>query len=431
MEDIVIKKYFSEDFTTKDYCTCKICGKYYPVNFIFHIRKYHGLSKLEYNYTFYKAYIPRCIETGDISNNPIKNYNFGWNCINIEYKKLQRRIECLMSSVKRRNIDLKEMTFKYWIFEKGLKASEAYNKINFLLYNDRWKGLLDEFYDDTWTNKGKLEYKGNLLSEKNIQLYHKNTDIAWIQRGWGNPKEKKKEWLIKTGYKYNSCWSNPDIQRSNSKKYYDKHSKLEIRKSNWWCKEYWIERGLTESESINKIKELNLRDKKYFIDKYGFDKGMILYQQRIDKWLNTLKNKKDYKNIVDRRTVVWKKIGTLEDCIKNFGELEGRIKYAKKYWHKDIFSIMQFEDYKKFYDLELRKKIFVEQQCKCGNFKCENKKTKIIYHLHHIDYNKKNNDRRNLIFLCNKCHSGTNNIKNRIFWIDYYKDINNIFCGDM
>ena len=44
------------------------------------------------------------------------------------------------------------------------------------------------------------------------------------------------------------------------------------------------------------------------------------------------------------------------------------------------------------------------------------KKYKLI--VHHIDYNKKNNDPKNLISLCNSCHSKTN--VNRKKWIKYF-----------
>jgi hypothetical protein len=43
--------------------------------------------------------------------------------------------------------------------------------------------------------------------------------------------------------------------------------------------------------------------------------------------------------------------------------------------------------------------------------------------IHHIDYNKKNNKKNNLISLCNSCHSKTN--FQRKEWIKYFK--NNIY----
>lgn len=44
-----------------------------------------------------------------------------------------------------------------------------------------------------------------------------------------------------------------------------------------------------------------------------------------------------------------------------------------------------------------------------------------VHSVHHIDYNKKNNNPENLITLCTSCHIKTN--YNRKFWINYFKSI--------
>lgn len=43
------------------------------------------------------------------------------------------------------------------------------------------------------------------------------------------------------------------------------------------------------------------------------------------------------------------------------------------------------------------------------------------FDVHHIDYNKQNNDPSNLITLCRKCHIKTNS--NRDYWIGLFKDL--------
>ena len=40
-------------------------------------------------------------------------------------------------------------------------------------------------------------------------------------------------------------------------------------------------------------------------------------------------------------------------------------------------------------------------------------------HIHHIDFNKQNNNQNNLISLCNSCHTQT--LYNRENWIEYYQ----------
>jgi len=51
----------------------------------------------------------------------------------------------------------------------------------------------------------------------------------------------------------------------------------------------------------------------------------------------------------------------------------------------------------------------------CGKTELENRKKLPI---HHIDYNKKNNDPKNLISVCKSCHGKTN--RNRDYWIKYF-----------
>jgi len=69
----------------------------------------------------------------------------------------------------------------------------------------------------------------------------------------------------------------------------------------------------------------------------------------------------------------------------------------------------------KFYSNDFRKYLIEKQ-----NYICPicNKEIYKSGHLHHIDYNKKNDMESNLIFLHNSCHSKTN--YNRERWIDFF-----------
>lgn len=79
-----------------------------------------------------------------------------------------------------------------------------------------------------------------------------------------------------------------------------------------------------------------------------------------------------------------------------------------------------FEEYpQEFFDI--RKQIFERDNyiCQCND--CEHKSIKLV--IHHIDYNKSNNDSNNLITLCNKSHAKTYGKNKRFHWIEYYKNI--------
>jgi hypothetical protein len=75
-----------------------------------------------------------------------------------------------------------------------------------------------------------------------------------------------------------------------------------------------------------------------------------------------------------------------------------------------------FEPYGIEFNKNLKKQIKMRDSfCKeCS----ENNKRKLV--VHHIDYNKKNNNSNNLITLCRSCHGKTN--FNRENWIKYYKN---------
>jgi len=86
-----------------------------------------------------------------------------------------------------------------------------------------------------------------------------------------------------------------------------------------------------------------------------------------------------------------------------------------------------FELYGTGFNEKLKEKIRGRDNYKCRE--CEYTENRLGYKLsvHHIDYDKKNNKKNNLISLCRQCHSKTN--FNRNDWINYFKrsvDVNAI-----
>jgi len=74
------------------------------------------------------------------------------------------------------------------------------------------------------------------------------------------------------------------------------------------------------------------------------------------------------------------------------------------------------EPYDFNFDEEL--KILIRKRDKYHCRLCK-KKFKVLY-VHHIDYNKKNSDPKNLISLCNSCHSKTNYGRKK--WTNYFQN---------
>ena len=98
--------------------------------------------------------------------------------------------------------------------------------------------------------------------------------------------------------------------------------------------------------------------------------------------------------------------------------------YGKKFIGKDNHQWQDgksFEPYNPEFNKELKQQILERDNyiCQCPN--CEDIIN--ILHIHHIDYDKKNSNPKNLIVLCRKCHMKTFGKNNRIYWIEYYQNI--------
>ena len=80
-----------------------------------------------------------------------------------------------------------------------------------------------------------------------------------------------------------------------------------------------------------------------------------------------------------------------------------------------------FEEYTEKFNKYLKKKIKKRDNYICQDPNCEHKTD--IFHIHHIDYDKKNNSLENLITLCISCHIQTNGKKKRLYYTEFYQNI--------
>lgn len=94
--------------------------------------------------------------------------------------------------------------------------------------------------------------------------------------------------------------------------------------------------------------------------------------------------------------------------------LKGKYKREKaSNWRGGINALPYAADW----DTHLKCEIKERDQNTCQNPGC--KKAHAILDVHHIDYNKQNNKKTNLITLCKRCHGETQH--NRDFWRTYYE----------
>jgi len=77
-----------------------------------------------------------------------------------------------------------------------------------------------------------------------------------------------------------------------------------------------------------------------------------------------------------------------------------------------------FEPYTPEFNNRLKRKIRMRDENKCQECGINQKELEYKLHIHHIDFNKKNNLPDNLISLCRTCHLKTQ--MNRKDWVEYY-----------
>lgn len=76
-----------------------------------------------------------------------------------------------------------------------------------------------------------------------------------------------------------------------------------------------------------------------------------------------------------------------------------------------------FEPYSKEFNRKLKIIIKERDGCKCQECGVPEREEHLF--IHHVDYNKKNNSKENLITLCNSCHGRTNGKRDK--WVEYFK----------
>jgi len=206
------------------------------------------------------------------------------------------------------------------------KESKWHNKI-----------ILGRYYDITCGgNECKRE-----LSLRNLL----NTKQYWMSRGFS---EKESEIQISK------------IQKSNVNKFVEKlkdknYKKQFLKKSNISI-DFWINQGFTEEEAKEKVTERQRTfTKEKCIEKYGKEEGLKRWQERQNKWQNTLKSKPENERIeIEKRR------------LKRNG-------YTVSLAEKQIIKIIQdlykinLEDQKILFRLGKRKKYvydFCLEQCK-------------------------------------------------------------------
>ena len=141
----------------------------------------------------------------------------------------------------------------------------------------------------------KFNWESDIIRKKFLNFYNRHktaslTDIRnelhcksdkciqkefWIERGWDNPEEKISE-----------------VQKKNSKKFCEKFKenpnlRITSNQLKWWTK-----KGYTEEEAKKHVSERQKTfSKEKCIEKYGKEKGEMIFQNRQRKWRKSLDKK--------------------------------------------------------------------------------------------------------------------------------------------
>jgi hypothetical protein len=280
-------------------------------------------------------------------------------------------------------------------------------------------------YIDGHNNKGKNfsrteEYKS--AKSKAMKEYFEDpkaiekTSIAHKKWWEGHPEAKEKQAIIafeNTTKRYQDPLEREKTSR-NSKKMYLDHPELREQKSIHF-KEFWedpIAREKMISKQIERFKDPN--------ERWKSAKGLIEFQQdpenrkkQSDEQIEFYKDPEERKKQGERMKEVYQKNPILAQKISE------RMMGAGSAFYID--GRCSGENYPYSLDFNERLKELIRdrdnRQCQLCSLPEEENSRKLP--VHHIDYDRKNCDPRNLISLCDSCHSKTN--FNRVKWASLFQ----------
>lgn len=238
----------------------------------------------------------------------------------------------------------------------------------------------------------------------------------------------------------------------NSKFYYDQYLKKEnedlcycgnksnYKNMNFGYHEYCSRKCQANSKKVIKQRSLKTRGNNHWTKRKGVGPNKGKTYEEIHGVEKAKKLKKELsdngKKLIGKKNPFYRKSHTREnkDKLRNYRLNKT---YEEIYGFEKSIDIKQklmknntgngdWRDYWSYYplnfqDSKLRLKILKDQYFNCV-ICFKNISKKLSKNLHHINYIKKDNRRKNLIYLCIGCHTTTNT--NRHFWKGYLRGLN-------
>lgn len=137
-------------------------------------------------------------------------------------------------------------------------------------------------------------------------------------------------------------------------------AKLKIRQIKPSLVDYWLNKGYTEEESKLQTELHLMNTERAYIIKYGEIDGKLKYKQKKEKdglynsnrrkeyWLNKGYTEEESKELIKQTQATF----SLKKCIENFGEIDGRDVFKKRQerWYKTLRSKSNYDDIQKLKD---------------------------------------------------------------------------------
>lgn len=227
----------------------------------------------------------------------------------------------IYSMHKKKNNPIKELNIVYWydLFQDE-KIAFYFYKIYFKFKNY----IIDELLPKSF-NKENKEYIQYLRKELLTNKYSKISELPTF-----NDKCTKKEFWLFMGFSEEEALIKiSDIQKNISSIYVEKiktcpENYKDIKPNQIG---YWLKKGYSKKEAREKVKERQTTfSLEKCIDKHGSELGLIIFNERQEKWQNSLNDKpQDVIDDINRR-----KSCSLAMFIFKHGEVEGKKKFFRR-----------------------------------------------------------------------------------------------------
>ncbi len=199
--------------------------------------------------------------------------------------------------------------------------------------------LSKRFLTEFWVERGYSEEEANYNAKLQKDLHIKKSGQCFRKEFWVERGYSEEEALEKIS----------EIQRNNSKKYYEKYTKEERVIKNPVQIQYWLNLGYSEEEAKYYVKlRQTTFSKKICIEKYGKELGLKKFKERQDKWQNTLQQLPNINEInkrKDARSIEWAKRKFGNDWAAKRAEIIKRQRFKNSYQFAAINYFSPIIDY--------------------------------------------------------------------------------------